>query len=176
MGGYGSSRWVGYSRRRSVEGCLTLVAPRTRRAESILDSVGGRFYWPALDYGFSYLIERQGDGYTLELIHGLTPQRVALIPTQPNYGGARWWFECPRCFRRAGRLYQIPRRGPFLCRLCHNLGYETSQIHRTGAEGIAKQYSDGGLLTPGQVLELFRSTNGCRARSHMVGTALAFPI
>ena len=58
--------------------------------------------------------------------------QVHLDTTPCNFGGKRWWFRCPNCNRRCRILYLPPRGEYFLCRLCHNLTYESQQ------EGITK--------------------------------------
>jgi len=51
-----------------------------------------------------------------------------LIETTPcNYGGERWWFLCPVCFRRCRILYQPPSQSVFACRICHDLSYRSRQ-------------------------------------------------
>jgi len=51
-----------------------------------------------------------------------------LIETTPcHYGGERWWFLCPVCFRRCRILYQPPDQSVFACRICHNLSYKSQQ-------------------------------------------------
>lgn len=32
---------------------------------------------------------------------------VWVLPTQPTYGGERWWFVCPACGRRGGAIYCV---------------------------------------------------------------------
>jgi hypothetical protein len=61
-------------------------------------------------------------------------ERVPLLTTRPNYGGARFWFACPfssktgePCRRRVGRLYLPPGELRFGCRQCHALTYKSSQ-------------------------------------------------
>lgn len=53
------------------------------------------------------------------------PFSVKLTTTQPNYGGTRYWFVCPRigCGRRVAKLYVTEDRicG---CRRCLRLVYE----------------------------------------------------
>jgi len=57
--------------------------------------------------------------------------RVHLDTTPCNYGGKRWWFLCPNCNRRCRILYLPPGGSYFLCRICHNLTYESQQEGRT---------------------------------------------
>jgi hypothetical protein len=52
------------------------------------------------------------------------PYLVRWDVTTPRFGGRRYWWLCPQCGRRCATLYGGPR---FLCRVCHNLTYETAQ-------------------------------------------------
>ncbi len=54
----------------------------------------------------------------------VTPYLVRWDVTTPRYGGRRYWWLCPSCGRRCAAIYGGPR---FLCRVCHNLTYETAQ-------------------------------------------------
>jgi hypothetical protein len=49
---------------------------------------------------------------------------VKLTTTQPNYGGTRYWYVCPRpgCSRRVAKLYVTDAM--WGCRRCLNLVYE----------------------------------------------------
>ena len=49
---------------------------------------------------------------------------VNLITTSPNYSGLRYWFECPSCKRRCGRLYISRSPDSLGCRKCLDLVYE----------------------------------------------------
>ncbi len=51
-------------------------------------------------------------------------QTVALTVTMPRFGGLRWWYVCPGCKRRAGKLYSTCHDPRLLCRLCRALVYE----------------------------------------------------
>ena len=44
--------------------------------------------------------------------------------TKPYFGGVRWWFLCPECGRRVGKLYATEARREFACRVCWDLVYE----------------------------------------------------
>jgi hypothetical protein len=55
---------------------------------------------------------------------------VWVLPTQPTFGGARWWFVCPACGRRCEAIYMLPweydRRHHgmvWACRCCQGLVY-----------------------------------------------------
>jgi hypothetical protein len=124
MGGFGSTRWNGIPTRRQAESCLILTAPRSE----MLDSRGGFYRWPkygfTLRYSFSPVaggggwIRLQGYGYA---------QAIEIEETPANLGGSRRWFRCPRCDRRAFKLYEPPRSRLILCRVCHDLSYESAQ-------------------------------------------------
>jgi hypothetical protein len=48
---------------------------------------------------------------------------VRLVWTVPPYGGRRWWFVCPRSYRRVAKLY-LPNGGHyFWSRKAYGLGY-----------------------------------------------------
>ena len=51
----------------------------------------------------------------------------ALTSTTPRFGGLRYWFLCPRCGRRVGKLYHVER---WACRRCHNLAYQSQRHSR----------------------------------------------
>ena len=57
-------------------------------------------------------------------------QSGALVRTRPPYGGVRWWFGCPRCGRRCGKLYLPPDRPDFACRICYRLRYVVQDCGR----------------------------------------------
>jgi len=50
---------------------------------------------------------------------------VNLVTTRCNFGGVRYWFECPSCGRRVGVLYLAPGDTYFRCRHCNNLSYHS---------------------------------------------------
>jgi hypothetical protein len=61
-------------------------------------------------------------------------QRVSLTTTPCNYGGERYWFECPSCYTRVGVLYLAPGDVHFGCRHCNNLTYRSR--NRSGMESL----------------------------------------
>ena len=58
-------------------------------------------------------------------------QDIPLLTTQLYLGGIRYWFSCPECGQRVGKLH-LPHGGDrFLCRNCYDLTYESCQeCHR----------------------------------------------
>jgi hypothetical protein len=58
-------------------------------------------------------------------------QTIWLTHTPCPYGGARPWFTCPICTRRAGLLFL--RWGRFACRHCQQVAYATQSCDRLDA-------------------------------------------
>ena len=54
-------------------------------------------------------------------------QGIPLLTTQLYSGGKRYWFSCPNCRRRVGRLHLPHGRRYFFCRRCHDLTYMSCQ-------------------------------------------------
>lgn len=71
------------------------------------------------------------DGGALKLLYALgtgqdqkdASQRVGLVYTPCQFGGARAWFACPSCGGRCGLLYM--RWGRFACRHCQKVAYSS---------------------------------------------------
>jgi len=88
--------------------------------------------WLALDY------RRDGRRYR---------ERIRLTETPCHYGGSRFWFVCPSCGRRAGKVY-LPtnvyyngeRVTRWLCRRCYGLTYEQRRSRR--APDLSRLYSE----------------------------------
>ena len=51
--------------------------------------------------------------------------KIGLITSQTNYKGLRFWFKCPLCDNRAGKLYKHPVSQKLGCRACLNLEYRS---------------------------------------------------
>ncbi|WP_374663300.1 hypothetical protein [Ramlibacter sp.] len=58
-------------------------------------------------------------------------QMIHLTRTPCHLGGARPWFVCPLCHRRAGLLYL--RWGRFACRPCQRVAYAVQSCDRLDA-------------------------------------------
>jgi hypothetical protein len=69
----------------------------------------------------SLFLERGPDVIRLRLNK---EQLVLLHSTPMRFGGVRWWFSCPRCSARCAKLYR-PKGSKFLCRICHDLTYQS---------------------------------------------------
>jgi hypothetical protein len=53
-------------------------------------------------------------------------QDIGVLKTPCHFGGHRYWFECPWCYRRCRMLYQM---GPALkCRTCADLRYQSEHL------------------------------------------------
>ena len=91
------------------------VSVRWTRGESV-SSVGVSFLEGRAAL-VSYRVVESGEA---------TTEWIGIEWTFCNFGGERPWWKCPRCDRRCAIVYA---RGawPFMCRLCANLTYETSQ-------------------------------------------------
>jgi len=61
--------------------------------------------------------------------------RIYLIKTPCYFQGVRYWFNCPQCGRRSGKLYLANDNWRFKCRICNNLTYETCNDPRFARRG-----------------------------------------
>lgn len=52
-------------------------------------------------------------------------RHVWLASTACNYGGVRWWFSCPCCYRRAAVLYVMG--GALRCAKCGRVSYASQR-------------------------------------------------
>lgn len=53
-------------------------------------------------------------------------QTIWLDKTPCYFGGYRWWFKCPTCPRRAGKLY---KRQDYRCIECNQLTYKSRLVN-----------------------------------------------
>ena len=120
-----------------VESCLILSAPQTRRAPQFLSNSTGIWQWPKYKHKRAYCFIRLSE--TRATLH-LGSQEIVLVGTIPNYGGVRWWWQCPQCDRRAARLYLPTGKDNFKCRLCYDLSYESAQNSRAKYYRLFKGY------------------------------------
>jgi hypothetical protein len=131
MGGYGSGQHHANSRT-EVENCHILSAAWLLQngyldwGADIAMREGGctwsNIFGDAL-YTASFGIKRVSDSELLLNLY-TTGQSVTLWATPQRFGGVRWWFECPRCWKRCAKLY-LPDSSGFACRVCHDLTYRS---------------------------------------------------
>ncbi len=50
---------------------------------------------------------------------------VSIATSRPNYGGNRYWFLCPSCWARIGKLHLASGQKYFTCRICQRLTYRS---------------------------------------------------
>ncbi len=132
MGGLGSGYYR--PRKRTADECLALDINDLARQGLLADRRReGQLRWHDRRTGerllpLSYHFERV-DRQTgrLKLVYSVDgcpqEQTIALTTARLVSVGRRWWFACPHCGRRAGKLYLPPNEQQFGCRVCHRLTY-----------------------------------------------------
>ncbi len=133
MGGYGSSRWHGYTPKTTADSGLILNLSKVNQTVRGLHTVPPK----GIETTLSWFI---GDRQIASIGMNVTPSRLTLHYlqsgnpiTQPieltstacNYGGVRRWIVCPTCNRRVLCLYNVGNG--FACRLCQGLTYTSCQ-------------------------------------------------
>ena len=132
MGGSGSGRQGGYP---TAEACQSFVIDiASLRRGGLRTGLKGE---ASLKYGedefpIRMAIDTTGDNPHIVLTHETrstryeseaVSYRVQLTWTQPPFGGRRWWFRCPKTYRRAQKLV-LPLGGhQFWSRRGYGLGY-----------------------------------------------------
>lgn len=136
MGGYGSTRWKAHCKKLAVEDCLTLPISIIRDVVGQHSKTTGRWAWedpldePILtaDYQLTPITEGELELRLEYKVGGeVFHQYILLKATHPYFGGLRWWFICPLCNGRVGKLYMPPDCRSFACRECFDLTYTSSQ-------------------------------------------------
>jgi hypothetical protein len=136
VGGVGSGRRSWPSGRMTVEETLRLSITQLIRA-GLLVGVGpasAQLRWgqgePASSVSASTTPD-DGGGYGIRLrydaeLEGVShpvEETIHVTSTRLCSGGARLWFECPSCGRRASALFLPLGQRFFACRACHQLTY-----------------------------------------------------
>jgi len=127
LGGFGSGRhWL--RKRTTVEECLTLDINSLIRGDLLHRSFGEvRWFRRGVETdSITYSLKERESVHVLTL-HSPLNQDISLVTTELPWGGKRYWFSCPNCKRRVGRLHLPPGRSYFLCRRCYDLTYESCQ-------------------------------------------------
>lgn len=154
MGGYGSTRWAWHTRKERVEDSFQLPISMFSAAinQLITEGMGLRsrhVSWSTRGEQTGrigvLLVKPQHEPPIARLVYQASSQgvndRITLATTQPNYGGARWWWLCPSCGQRCGVLYLPASSRHFRCRCCHDLMYTSAQEHDPRVSRLLKSSS-----------------------------------
>lgn len=139
MGGEGSGRWYRLTKKPVVEDALGLDVRKFAQWGALRSHWQGTIRWsygdrePFASAGYTVMVTG-GQGLVLTMRYCIDgkeniDQPIALQTTRPHYGGARWWFTCPSCQRRSGKLYLPASANVFACRRCYGLTYRSTQEH-----------------------------------------------
>jgi hypothetical protein len=144
VGGRGSTRWGyrgDYVPRPGIEEAFELRASRLLRS---LHPHSGRCLTGQVDSAGLGPLEVKVDGSSWPITAFLCFSKrlraaglslpedtsIWLLPTQPTYGGERWWFLCPACGCRCGAVYHLGHMRSELawaCRRCLRLVYPSQR-------------------------------------------------
>lgn len=97
---------------------------------------------PCTSGGYSFVrkYDARKEDFYLEMVHRgprNNQSTINFIETKCNYGGTRWWFECPSCQRRCAKLYE--KNDDFYCRTCLDLEYTSHRINYRSFEVTYKR-------------------------------------
>ena len=167
MGGINSTRWGDYERKLTAEECFSLDVNLLVKDKFI--ELGyrdaGQLVWKNQFTGIELATcEIQTDTTNIDdswisITYGTNKtgqvnQGIYLIATTPNYGGIRWWFECPDCGKKAIKLY-LAKEQHFMCRKCNNLTYN-SCINSRSSFDFAKLFTREVSIKHGFPLNLIK--------------------
>jgi hypothetical protein len=142
MGGLGSGFHVHVGAKRTVEECLSVSAGILARGGVFRAGArvaGNLRYSGDRSVGFRAWTDEQGHGsitftftWHARACGGQGWDQghrcsVGLTSTTLPHGGRRWWFLCPFCDRRRGKLYLPSGDAGFACRVCHELAYQSTR-------------------------------------------------
>jgi hypothetical protein len=138
MGGFGSGRKSGYIKKQTVEQCFTLSTRELLTGDVFSNAGTTRMLCaPSLDREelFVVLVSFDDNRLQLKYVAGTEDKRTGVIMhvqvqrSRPNFGGYRYWLECPvkGCGRRVCTLHLPPGERIFACRYCHDLTYRACQ-------------------------------------------------
>jgi hypothetical protein len=153
MGGLSSERRNTYAKKRIVEDCWILDLAKVLITDPAAQPPGGVLQTRRINHlgetplpiRYTFVegeeAEEEEDASYLDItypvgrkgLHENVKERIELLRTRPNYGGARWSLSCPLASEgecrgdRLLKLYLPPGERRFGCRKCHDLTYESSQ-------------------------------------------------
>lgn len=144
MGGYGSGSWYRWNSKRTTESQHRIDVRLLRKWGYLNGSMFvGTWSWscggnPTGSINYRVDSERMVLSYRHRARRGeweSVEQTIHFDLTPCNYGGRRYWFLCPRCYRRVAVLYGAGKY--FYCRHCYGLTY-ASQQERLGDRMMRK--------------------------------------
>ena len=128
MGGLGSGRWHGKTRRLTTGLCVSIdLADMGLREASVTHLFANVSNHPLVSVSWAPSLSRVVvEAMTSTDSRGFS---VELSTTRPHLGGVRYWFICPQCShsRRVLRLTPALDLG---CQGCLNLAYPTQRLNR----------------------------------------------
>ena len=165
MGGFGSGDWADVAGRKDSVDLSKILSIRMLRKNGFFegDKVG-TVQWSNQAGEMVRSAEVRtilGDTPLLLLRREDVEQKIRLSTSGCNYGGVRYYFECPvvkdgvYCGNRASKLYLPQGQLYFGCRSCHDLTYESCQTsHKYDNLDKQLQNIDTDSLTVTQALRL----------------------
>jgi hypothetical protein len=143
LGGYGSGRWAAHTKAQTIEMAGARLPLDSAMADTIR-SGGGRYRLTcnaqpsqagalgallgALERRTRWEYEVIDQGRAILIHHGThaapATERIAVARRNLTYGARLYWL-CPGCSRRAAILYRQRQR--WRCRRCHGLTYRSAQ-------------------------------------------------
>lgn len=158
MGGIGSTRWGGYSKKATVDDGLILSAAALFRQRIIRlgQFSAGTLQWsrdggePFASAGFeANCVDPEAAWLRLHYRVSGEPaeQRVRLTYAVPGFGGRRWYFICPLSDPplRVAKLYLPPGQKYFGSRVAHGLTYRSCQESKQFSGLLRRLAREGGL-------------------------------
>jgi hypothetical protein len=147
MGGYGSGRWRGHTKKNVVEDCRVLDMNLWAREGILREGIHhfGGWKWCSAATGeetasIGYEVNTTDMNfpwvrlyYTFTRTQEHMNYKIRLQTTQPYVGGVHWWFTCPllrlerACNCRVSKLYLPPGSRYYGCRHCYDLTYQSCQ-------------------------------------------------
>lgn len=155
MGGTGSGQWHRTGTKDRTTLCIRLEIRCFKDRKQFYRGSYGQMQWR--DRLLSFELNEEG------VLLGVFPEldslhlagkscQVKFERTPCHFGGAREWFVCPCCERRAGILYL--EHGKFACRKCRDVAYP-SQLESRASRLITKAHkvrrrlgASGSLVAP----------------------------
>jgi len=135
FGGINPEYWGGKMKKLTVEECeeISISAVVWQQKYHILnirpDITVKEFYC---------IIEKRLNNLERYTLMHNSPLRFTYTTTAPHFGGVRYWFLCPDCKRRVGKLYKPMDSYWFACRYCYNLTYKSCQTHNQRVDSVLK--------------------------------------